>query len=131
MGLKDALRKVQKLWKYLIIVVVLLAIRFLYGAYILRKAFVEVGHEVKPFSHLSYMLASIIIVYIFKESCLAFFTPRVNRRIEEVWSPDMWEEKKRKAAMNVVNLIWYSTSSALGLYLCWNSPSIPTIFYGS
>lgn len=131
MGLKDTLRKVQKLWKYLIIIFVLLAIRFIWGGFILRKAFRDLGYEVKPFSHLLYMLVSIVLVYILKESSMTFFKPIVIRRIEEVWSPDMWAEKKLKSAMNVVNLIWYSTSSAIGLYLCWNSPAIPTMFYGS
>ena len=129
--LKAVLHQVQKLWKYLIIVFVLLSIRFIWGAVYLRKTFRENGYEVKPFSHLYYMLVSIVLIYILKEAGLALLTPIVDRRIEQVWSPDMWAEKKLKTPMNMVNLIWYSISSAIGIYLCWNSPAIPTMFLGS
>ena len=131
MGIKEVLRKVQRFWKYIIILVLLLAIRFLWGGYVLRKVFVEHGYEVKPFSHLLYMVISIVLVFVIKENSMKYFKPIVYKRVENVWSPDMWAEKKAKAAINVVSLIWYTISCVLGLYLCWDSPSIPAMFYGS
>lgn len=66
-NIKEALRKVQKLWRYITFAVVLFTILFTFEGLRIRREIQKLGVEMKPFHDLLYMVLATAICYVIKE----------------------------------------------------------------
>jgi len=130
-SVKDNLRKIQKLLPYVSVLTVFFTMGFTILGLKIRSEFIKLGVEVKPFYHLIYMAISTVIVYLIKEIAYKLVDPMVDSRIETIYPPEAWKEKKMKCSYYAVGLVWYSLISLIGTYLCWGAPNVPRYFLGS
>ena len=130
-SIKENLRKIQKLLPYVSVFVVIFTLGFTFEGFRIRREFIKLGVEVKPMHHLIYMAISTIIVYLIKEVAYRVVDPMVDSRIEKIYPPEAWKEKKTKGSYYAVGLVWYSIISLIGTYLCWDAPNVPRYFLGS
>lgn len=84
----------------------------------------------KPFYHFYYMILSAIIVTIIKTTMSRTSEKWLYKLIERNFEKSLWEEKKSKVVHIFVSTIFYSLTSAFGLYLVWGDKTIPKVFFG-
>lgn len=131
LSIKNTLRKIQKLWPYITFCVLIFTALFTIEGLRIRREIMKLGVEMKPFTDLFQMVVATILCYVIKEAAYKMTDPWVHSRIEMLYPPKVWEEKKSKGSYYTVGLIWYSINSLVGTYLVWNAPNIPRYFLGS
>ena len=118
-------------WHFISVLSMIVAVISLKSGYEFRVEAVRLGHVVKPLWHLIYMVISIGIVYLIRVKLAVVVKPWCHRRIEAMYDKSVWDARKRKIDYIVGSLFWYSISNAIGIYLCYGSDAIPSIFMGT